>query len=162
MDEGAAVELLRPGRYRPPYASLELHRAKGTTTRLATSASSSNAWFGILPNAKLPELVSESFRVLRNNRHFYLWCDEPTADVVKRQQFIVDPSGEIVRNSDGVVPLRERLQVLALARVGEDEEEGSGGSGRRDGLPTIAAPRSGSSSSRRASGSSTTSGYPTC
>ena len=116
----------------PPYASLELHRAKGTTTRLATSASSSNAWFGILPNAKLPELVSESFRVLRNNRHFYLWCDEPTADVVKRQQFIVDPSGEIVRNYDGSFPCVSGFKFwrsLAWVKTKKAAEDPAGGMG---------------------------------
>ena len=64
----------------PPYESLQIHRARGTTTRLTTN------WFSTLPNHRLPELLAEVFRVLRDDRHFYLFCDEPTADVIKQQQ----------------------------------------------------------------------------
>src|SRR3954447_9528131 len=64
----------------PPYESLQIHRARGTTTRLTTD------WFSTVPNARLPELVREVYRVLRPDRHFYLFCDEVTADVIKQQQ----------------------------------------------------------------------------
>ena len=66
----------------PPYESLQIHRARGTTTRLTTN------WFSTVPNQRLPELLSEVARVLRDDRHFYLFCDEPTADVIKQQQGI--------------------------------------------------------------------------
>ena len=66
----------------PPYESLQIHRARGTTTRLTTN------WFVTVPNARLPELLREVWRVLRNDRHFYLFCDEVTADVIKQQQGI--------------------------------------------------------------------------
>ncbi|HYS08910.1 MAG TPA: site-specific DNA-methyltransferase [Myxococcales bacterium] len=64
----------------PPYESLQIHRARGTTTRLTTD------WFSTVPNGRLPELLREAYRVLRADRHFYLFCDEVTADVIKQQQ----------------------------------------------------------------------------
>ena len=64
----------------PPYESLQIHRARGTTTRLTTN------WFTTVPNERLPELLREVYRVLRPDRHFYLFCDEVTADVIKQQQ----------------------------------------------------------------------------
>ncbi len=73
----------------PPYESLEKHRAKGTTTRLKVSKGSSNQWFDIFPNARFEELFTEIFRVLKNNAHFYLFCDQET-------MFIAKPVGEKV------------------------------------------------------------------
>ncbi len=67
----------------PPYESLEKHRAKGTTTRLKLSKASSNRWFDIFPNDRFPELFKEIYRVLKNNTHFYLYCDQETMFVVK-------------------------------------------------------------------------------
>lgn len=67
----------------PPYESLEKHRAIGTTTRLKQSKSSSNKWFDVFPNSRFPELFKEIFRVLKKNRHFYLFCDQETAFVAK-------------------------------------------------------------------------------
>lgn len=67
----------------PPYESLEKHRAKGTTTRLKVSKSSSNQWFNIFPNERFEELLVEIYRVLKKNRHFYLFCDQETMFVVK-------------------------------------------------------------------------------
>src|SRR5437879_4591261 len=64
----------------PPYESLQLHRSRGTTTRLTTN------WFATVANARLPELLASVYRVLRRDRHFYLFCDEVTADVIKQQQ----------------------------------------------------------------------------
>lgn len=67
----------------PAYESLEKHRAKGTTTRLKQSKASSNAWFPIFPNERFPELFSEVYRVLRRDRHFYMFCDAETMFVAK-------------------------------------------------------------------------------
>jgi site-specific DNA-methyltransferase (adenine-specific) len=67
----------------PPYESLEKHRAIGTTTRLKNSKASSNEWFAIFPNSRFEELFSECFRVLKKNRHFYLFCDQETMFVAK-------------------------------------------------------------------------------
>lgn len=67
----------------PPYESLEKHRAIGTTTRLKHSKSSSNDWFTVFPNARFEELFRETWRVLRKNTHFYLYCDQETAFVAK-------------------------------------------------------------------------------
>lgn len=67
----------------PPYESLEKHRAVGTTTRLKHSKASSNDWFEIFPNARFTELFSELYRVLKKNRHLYLFCDQETMFVAK-------------------------------------------------------------------------------
>src|SRR5438105_10555294 len=67
----------------PPYESLEKHRNIGTTTRLKHSKSSSNDWFDIFPNSKFQDLFSEFFRILKKNRHFYLFCDSETMFIVK-------------------------------------------------------------------------------
>ena len=67
----------------PPYESLEKHRAIGTTTRLSHSKASSNDWFRIFPNARFPELFREVYRVLANDRHFYLFTDAETMFVAK-------------------------------------------------------------------------------
>jgi len=67
----------------PPYESLEKHRAIGTTTRLKHSKASSNNWFEIFPNARFEELFVELHRVLKKNRHLYLFCDQETMFVAK-------------------------------------------------------------------------------
>lgn len=67
----------------PPYESLEKHRAWGTTTRLKHSKKSSNDWFRIFPNARFDELAAQCYRVLKKNRHIYVWCDDETSDALK-------------------------------------------------------------------------------
>ena len=73
----------------PPYESLEKHRAVGTTTRLKNSKASSNDWFDIFPNDRFEELFLELYRVLKKDRHFYLFCDAET-------MFVAKPIGERV------------------------------------------------------------------
>ena len=67
----------------PAYESLEKHRAIGTTTRLKHSKASSNDWFAIFPNSRFPDIFREVYRVLRKDRHFYLFCDPETAFIAK-------------------------------------------------------------------------------
>ncbi len=67
----------------PPYESLEKHRRSGTTTRLKVSQASSNEWFEIFPNSKFPELFQEFYRILKDDTHFYLFCDSETMFVAK-------------------------------------------------------------------------------
>lgn len=67
----------------PPYESLEKHRKIGTTTRLKNSKASSNDWFEIFPNERFDELFKEIWRVLKKNRHFYMFCDQETMFIVK-------------------------------------------------------------------------------
>lgn len=76
----ASVDLLITD---PPYESLEKHRKIGTTTRLKVSKSSSNQWFEIFPNARFDDLLREIYRVLKNDAHFYLFCDQETMFVIK-------------------------------------------------------------------------------
>ncbi len=73
----------------PPYESLEKHRAVGTTTRLKNSKASSNQWFEIFHNDRFEELFTEIYRVLKRDRHFYLFCDAET-------MFVAKPIGEQV------------------------------------------------------------------
>ena len=73
----------------PPYESLEKHRKIGTTTRLKHSKASSNDWFEIFPNERFEELFIQIYRVLKKNRHFYLYCDQET-------MFVAKPIGERV------------------------------------------------------------------
>jgi site-specific DNA-methyltransferase (adenine-specific) len=67
----------------PPYESLEKHRSIGTTTRLKHSKASSNDWFVIFPNHRFKELFAEVYRILKKDRHFYLFCDAETMFVAK-------------------------------------------------------------------------------
>ena len=69
----------------PPYESLEKHRKVGTTTRLKNSKASSNDWFEIFPNKRFKTLFTQCFRVLKKDRHLYLFCDNETMFVVKRK-----------------------------------------------------------------------------
>ena len=77
---GECVDLLVTD---PAYESLEKHRAVGTTTRLKHSKASSNDWFAVFPNARFAELFPEACRVLKQNTHFYLFCDAETMFVAK-------------------------------------------------------------------------------
>lgn len=65
------------------YESLEKHRSKGTTTRLKKSKGSSNEWFPIFLNERIPLLLEQVYRVAKNNTHFYFLCDVDTMFVVK-------------------------------------------------------------------------------
>lgn len=66
------------------YESLEKHRSKGTTTRLKQSDSSSNEWFAIFRNTRVPELLFELHRVLKPDAHLYMITDQETMiDVVR-------------------------------------------------------------------------------
>lgn len=67
----------------PPYESLEKHRSVGTTTRLKQSDASSNVWFSVIPNTSFPELMQDIYRVLKKDRHFYLFCDQETMFAAK-------------------------------------------------------------------------------
>jgi site-specific DNA-methyltransferase (adenine-specific) len=116
----------------PPYQSLELHRAKGTTTRLKQSKGSSNKWFGVIPNARLIELFDQVFRVLKRDRHFWLFCDEATENVIKFQQMIIEPDGLPRRNSDGSFPTKSGLKIWKSAiwlKTTLDGEKPRGGMG---------------------------------
>jgi site-specific DNA-methyltransferase (adenine-specific) len=61
----------------PAYESLEQHRSKGTTTRLIKD------WFDIFPDARMGDLIVQSYRVLKPNSHAYIICDVPTMFVLK-------------------------------------------------------------------------------
>ncbi|GHA40113.1 DNA-methyltransferase [Photobacterium aphoticum] len=80
MLESNSVDLLITD---PPYESLEKHRKVGTTTRLKVSKSSSNNWFDIFPNDRFEELLTQVYRILKKNSHFYLFCDQETMFVIK-------------------------------------------------------------------------------
>ncbi len=60
----------------PAYASLEAHRAVGTTTRLKT-------WFDVVDNSYFPSFYLECWRVLKEGAHLYTLCDQKTLDVIR-------------------------------------------------------------------------------
>lgn len=67
----------------PAYASLERHRAKGTTTRLKDSSASSNPWFATVDYEYLEHWLHHLYVAHKVQTHAYIFCDEPTADVMK-------------------------------------------------------------------------------
>lgn len=67
----------------PAYESLEKHRAKGTTTRLKASAASSNEWFPIFPDVRVPDLMVHLYRVLKPGTHCYILCDQETHYLIR-------------------------------------------------------------------------------
>lgn len=67
----------------PAYASLEKHRAKGTTTRLKVSDGSSNVWFPVVQNDYFPRFLQACYRALKKDAHLYFYCDKETMFVVK-------------------------------------------------------------------------------
>jgi len=66
-----------------PYESLEKYRKVGTTTRLKKSKASSNEWFPVVPDVRIPELLQMLYRVLKPNTHCYMFTDQITLPVVK-------------------------------------------------------------------------------
>lgn len=64
----------------PAYESMELHRARGTTTRLKRSAKSSNDWFDTFTSARFPDFFGEAYRVLAPNSVIRVFCDFETAE----------------------------------------------------------------------------------
>jgi site-specific DNA-methyltransferase (adenine-specific) len=67
----------------PAYESLERHRAKGTTTRLAHSSASSNDWFQTISNERMAEVFRELYRVHKPATHAYIMCDDATEGVYR-------------------------------------------------------------------------------
>jgi site-specific DNA-methyltransferase (adenine-specific) len=67
----------------PAYESLEKHRAKGTTTRLAQSKASSNEWFPIFGNDRFPAFFRAAYQALAKDAHLYVLCDVETMFVAK-------------------------------------------------------------------------------
>lgn len=65
------------------YESLEKHRAKGTTTRLKASDASSNEWFPIFPNARVPDLMAALYHVMKKGTHLYMICDQETHYLIR-------------------------------------------------------------------------------
>lgn len=61
----------------PAYASLERHRARGTTPRLTKT------WFPIFANNAFPALFAQLYRVLKPHTHFYMLCDQETMFITK-------------------------------------------------------------------------------
>jgi len=57
----------------PPYESLEKHRRVGTTTRLTAD------WFPVISNEALAAVIAGLYRILKPDRHCYVFCDWETA-----------------------------------------------------------------------------------
>lgn len=78
----------------PPYASLEKHRdskariRKYERDKKAGKLKGSRIprlreWFPIMPNERFPELLSELYRIMVDDSHCYIFCDDETSDVIK-------------------------------------------------------------------------------
>jgi site-specific DNA-methyltransferase (adenine-specific) len=66
----------------PPYNTLEEHRSHGTTTRLSHSKRSSNDWFQVVEMEYLVRSLAHFYRILKRDRHTYIFCDWHTARVL--------------------------------------------------------------------------------
>lgn len=66
----------------PAYASLEKHRAKGTTTRLKQSKGSSSLWFPVVGNDYFFDFFRACHAALKPGGHLYFFCDPETSYVV--------------------------------------------------------------------------------
>jgi site-specific DNA-methyltransferase (adenine-specific) len=104
----------------PPYESLERHRAIGTTTRLERSQGSSNIWFDIFPNSRFAELFAQVHRVLKADRHFYLFsqrsdplCRAPAGSLRPQRRAISSrfPSGQAPLGGPQPLTLAPRARV---------------------------------------------------
>jgi site-specific DNA-methyltransferase (adenine-specific) len=66
----------------PPYSSLEIHRSRGTTTRLTKSKASSSVWFPTVPDTYFPAFFRACWAALRKDRHLYVMADHVTMPAV--------------------------------------------------------------------------------
>lgn len=68
----------------PPYWTLNIHRKRGTTTRLGghQDPNKRNGWFETIDEQELWELMNEFWRVLKKNTHCYMMCDGKTLGYV--------------------------------------------------------------------------------
>lgn len=78
----------------PPYASLEKHRDSKARIKKyerdkrrgklkGTRIPRLRDWFPIMPNERFPELLAEFYRVMADDSHCYIFCDDETSDVIK-------------------------------------------------------------------------------
>lgn len=102
LDLGDCVEWLRSIESRtvdlaitdPAYQSLEKHRAIGTTTRLTAD------WFPIFPNSRIADLLAELYRVLKDDTHAYIFCDQETMHFLWALMFELNDSGDDVQRTE--------------------------------------------------------------
>jgi len=88
--ETASVDLVVTD---PAYQSLEKHRAIGTTTRLTAD------WFPIFKNERLADWLEEVYRVLKNNTHAYIFCDQETMHFLWSLMFRLNDSDDDVERT---------------------------------------------------------------
>lgn len=67
----------------PPYAAMEKHRARGTTTRLSKSEGSKMPWFSAMTDAKLGEAISLMERALKPGAHAYIMANSEQMWITK-------------------------------------------------------------------------------
>ncbi len=78
--EGASIDLMCTD---PPYDTLERHRARGTTTRLKKSKSSSNEWFDTVDADYFGRFFQEAFRVMKPGTDVYVMGNEEASEFIK-------------------------------------------------------------------------------
>lgn len=59
----------------PPYASKEKHRKRGAKSRFGGGSRTKRPWFAVVPDDYFIKLFVGMYRVLRMNRHCYVFCD---------------------------------------------------------------------------------------
>lgn len=71
----------------PPYWTLNKWREVGTTTRLGghreESQRDEDKWFQTIDANDVWEMMNEIYRILKNNSHAYIFCDDETSDFIK-------------------------------------------------------------------------------
>lgn len=60
----------------PAYESLDRHRNSGSCSKLSS-------WFDTVPNSYFEGFFKEAYRVLKNNTHMYILCDQETMFAIK-------------------------------------------------------------------------------
>ena len=111
------------------YESLELHRARGTTTRLKKSDSSSNEWFDTFPDWKIPRLFELLYRVMKPGSYLFFFCDEVTMDTVKHQQGISHPGTRMGNGSRKCASGFKYWKFINWTKTTLDGEKVRGGTG---------------------------------
>lgn len=71
----------------PPYWTLNKWREIGTTTRLGghkdKAQRDNDKWFKTIDENDVWEMMNEIYRILKNNSHAYIFCDDETSDYIK-------------------------------------------------------------------------------
>lgn len=113
MDARAFLKGLRGARLQGalsdlPYATLERHRARGTTTRLSKSAKSDNPWFGTLSIAELAEVLGALYDALDANAYAFVYVDDSSALLLAHELHVPKALSALIYKPTSEAP-RDRI-----------------------------------------------------